>query len=85
MHRRCAVATQVTPKFCKQYSHVGHTINEALAAFVAEVEHGAFPGAAFSPYKMKRAELDTFAAQLRERSLAAAADGAEEAAQFAGL
>lgn len=43
---------KVTPKFCKQYGNVGVEIERALGAFNAEVKNRAFPGPAFSPYKI---------------------------------
>lgn len=51
---------KVTPKFCKQYSAVGATINEALRTYAAEVRSGAFPGEKFSPYKMAKGEREIF-------------------------
>lgn len=75
----------MTPKFCKQYAQVGVAINAGLSAFVDDVTCGTFPDATFSPYALKRAELDAFASQLRERGLSDAAADAEGAAHQAGL
>ncbi len=42
---------KVTPKFCKQYAHVGKEIQGALQHYREEVETRKFPTSAFSPYK----------------------------------
>ena len=42
---------KVTPKFCKQYAHVGAIIQDALQRYRDEVSSGEFPSAAFSPYR----------------------------------
>lgn len=42
---------KVTPKFCKQYTQVGHAIQDALAAYHADVVAGTFPSQQYSPYK----------------------------------
>eukprot|EP00283_Hemiselmis_rufescens_P007014 CAMPEP_0173422892 /NCGR_PEP_ID=MMETSP1357-20121228/3417_1 /TAXON_ID=77926 /ORGANISM="Hemiselmis rufescens, Strain PCC563" /LENGTH=408 /DNA_ID=CAMNT_0014385947 /DNA_START=254 /DNA_END=1476 /DNA_ORIENTATION=+ len=55
---------KVTPKFCKQYSAVGATINAALTTYVDEVRAREFPGTKYSPYKMAKGELDLFNAQM---------------------
>eukprot|EP00284_Hemiselmis_tepida_P007110 CAMPEP_0174918568 /NCGR_PEP_ID=MMETSP1355-20121228/3148_1 /TAXON_ID=464990 /ORGANISM="Hemiselmis tepida, Strain CCMP443" /LENGTH=412 /DNA_ID=CAMNT_0016163747 /DNA_START=167 /DNA_END=1401 /DNA_ORIENTATION=- len=55
---------KVTPKFCKQYSAVGATINAALTQYVDEVRAREFPGAAYSPYKMAKGELEAFRAKV---------------------
>ena len=43
---------KVTPKFCKQYAHVGTDIEQALVAYNQEVKQGQFPSAQFSPYSI---------------------------------
>ena len=43
---------KVTPKFCKQYAHVGTDIEQALVAYNREVKQGQFPSAQFSPYSI---------------------------------
>ncbi|KAJ0962924.1 hypothetical protein J5N97_028046 [Dioscorea zingiberensis] len=43
---------KVTPKFCKQYGHVGEAINKALSEYKQEVENKQFPSAPYTPYKI---------------------------------
>uniref|UniRef100_A0A0C3UEQ4 3-methyl-2-oxobutanoate hydroxymethyltransferase n=1 Tax=Guillardia theta (strain CCMP2712) TaxID=905079 RepID=A0A0C3UEQ4_GUITC len=57
---------KVTPKFCKQFSSVGVTINEALKEFRREVRERSFPDLNFSPYKMAAGELEIFKQKLVE-------------------
>jgi 3-methyl-2-oxobutanoate hydroxymethyltransferase len=42
---------KVTPKFCKQYAHVGSTIQGALQQYREEVTSRQFPTTRYSPYK----------------------------------
>lgn len=76
---------QVTPKFCKQYGHVGDTINKALLEYKDEVENRVFPSSTHSPYKMNAGDVDKFICELQKLELRKAASSAEEAAkQFYG-
>jgi len=68
---------KVTPKFCKQYAHVGAKIQAALQAYREEVEARAFPSPAFSPYKIPAAEVGALARELRAAGHTAAADALE--------
>ena len=43
---------KASPKFCKSYSSVGVTINDALRTFRQEVRTNQFPSPKYSPYKM---------------------------------
>uniref|UniRef100_A0A7S0HR21 3-methyl-2-oxobutanoate hydroxymethyltransferase n=1 Tax=Hanusia phi TaxID=3032 RepID=A0A7S0HR21_9CRYP len=60
---------KVTPKFCKQFSSVGVTINEALKDFRREVRERTFPDLNYSPYKMASGELEAFRKMLPELDL----------------
>jgi len=60
---------KVSPKFCKQFSSVGVTINKALEDFKAEVRAGEFPGPQYSPYKMLKGEQEQFFKLLEETPL----------------
>ncbi|PRQ58293.1 putative 3-methyl-2-oxobutanoate hydroxymethyltransferase [Rosa chinensis] len=71
---------KVTPKFCKQYAHVGNVINKALVDYKEEVTNGAFPGAFHSPYKINAADVDGFVSELRRMGLDKAASAAAEVA-----
>jgi 3-methyl-2-oxobutanoate hydroxymethyltransferase len=51
---------QFVPKFCKRYADVGHSIQEGLQKFRADVESGIFPGQDYSPYKMAETERALF-------------------------
>jgi len=51
---------QFMPKFCKQYAQVGHSIQEGLKAYKADVESGAFPSDTYSPYVMSEKERAAF-------------------------
>jgi 3-methyl-2-oxobutanoate hydroxymethyltransferase len=55
---------QFVPKFCKQYAHVGHMIQQGLQEFKQDVESGVFPGEAYSPFKMANEEVSSFDALL---------------------
>lgn len=72
---------QVTPKFCKQFAHVGEVINKALVEYKEEVASGSFPGAAHSPYKISAAEVYGFLSELTKLGLDKAASAAAEAAE----
>lgn len=71
--------SQVTPKFCKQYAHVGDVINKALLEYQEEVTNGSFPSAAHSPYKISAADFDGFARALQNMGLGDAASAAADA------
>ena len=51
---------QFVPKFCKKYAMVGHSIQQGLQDFKAEVESGAFPGEEYAPYVMSEDEKEAF-------------------------
>ncbi|KAI5654214.1 hypothetical protein M9H77_31401 [Catharanthus roseus] len=67
---------KVTPKFCKQYAHVGDVVNKALLEYKEEVTNGSFPSSAHSPYKISASDLDGFANELQKRGLTNAASAA---------
>lgn len=69
---------QVTPKFCKQYAHVGDVINEALLEYKEEVTNGSFPGPAHSPYTISASYVDGFLNELQKLGLDKAASAAAE-------
>jgi 3-methyl-2-oxobutanoate hydroxymethyltransferase len=75
---------QVTPKFCKQYAHVGDVINKALLEYKEEVTNGSFPGPVHSPYKISASDVDGFLNQLQKLGLDKAASAAAEAAEKIG-
>lgn len=56
---------QFVPKFCKRYAQVGHSIQQGLLEFKADVESATFPGEEFSPYVMTIEEKQLFEALLR--------------------
>ncbi|XP_074279786.1 3-methyl-2-oxobutanoate hydroxymethyltransferase 1, mitochondrial-like [Silene latifolia] len=72
---------KVTPKFCKQYAHVGEVINKALSEYKEEVISGTFPSPAHSPYKISAPEVDSFLKELERRGLTEAASAAADAAE----
>ncbi|XP_031117023.1 3-methyl-2-oxobutanoate hydroxymethyltransferase 1, mitochondrial-like [Ipomoea triloba] len=72
---------KVTPKFCKQYGHVGDGINRALLQYKEEVTNGSFPGAAYSPYKISAADMDGFVHELQKLGFDDAASAAATAAE----
>ncbi|KAL7158817.1 hypothetical protein ABFS83_02G168300 [Erythranthe nasuta] len=72
---------KVTPKFCKQYAHVGDVINKALMEYSDEVKNGSFPGSAHSPYKISASDIDGFMHALQKMGLGDAAFAAADAAQ----
>ena len=72
---------QVTPKFCKQYAHVGDVINKALVEYKEEVTNGSFPGPSHSPYKISNSEVDGFLKELQQLGLDKAASAAAEVAE----
>ncbi|CAN6566195.1 unnamed protein product [Malus baccata var. baccata] len=72
---------KVTPKFCKQFAHVGEVINKALVEYKEEVTSGTFPGAAHSPYKISAADVDGFSSELQKLGFDKAASAATEAAE----
>lgn len=71
---------KVTPKFCKQFGHVGDEVNRALLKYKEEVTNGSFPGAAYSPYKISAADMDGFLQQLQKLGFDDAASAAAAAA-----
>lgn len=72
---------QVTPKFCKQFAHVGDVINKALSEYKEEVTNGSFPGPSHSPYKINAADVDSFLTELQRMGLEEAASAAATAAE----
>ncbi|KAG8391882.1 hypothetical protein BUALT_Bualt01G0233100 [Buddleja alternifolia] len=72
---------KVTPKFCKQYAHVGDIINKALSEYKEEVTNGSFPSSAHSPYKIAPADVDGFLKVLQKMGLEDAASAAADAAE----
>ncbi|CAN4120086.1 unnamed protein product [Withania somnifera] len=72
---------KVTPKFCKQFGHVGDVINKALLEYKEEVTNGSFPGSAHSPYKIGAADLDGFLSKLQKLGFGDAASAAATAAE----
>ncbi|KAG6477088.1 hypothetical protein ZIOFF_066340 [Zingiber officinale] len=72
---------KVTRKFCKQYEQVGDAINKALSKYREEVESGSFPSAAYTPYRISEADVETFRKELESRGLNEAASAAAVAAE----
>ncbi|XP_027106238.1 3-methyl-2-oxobutanoate hydroxymethyltransferase 2, mitochondrial-like isoform X2 [Coffea arabica] len=72
---------KVTPRFCKQYAHVGDVINKALLGYKEEVTSGSFPSSAHSPYKISAADVDSFSKELEKLGLSDAASAASAAAE----
>ncbi|PIN20179.1 Ketopantoate hydroxymethyltransferase [Handroanthus impetiginosus] len=72
---------KVTPRFCKQYAHVGDVINKALLEYRAEVMNGVFPSSTHSPYKIGAADVDGFMKALEKMGLGDAASAAAVAAE----
>ncbi|KAL3814803.1 hypothetical protein ACJIZ3_016071 [Penstemon smallii] len=72
---------KVTPKFCKQYAHVGDIISKALSEYKEEVTNGSFPSSAHSPYKIGRSDVDAFLNELQKMGLGDAASAAADAAE----
>ncbi|KAH8489022.1 hypothetical protein H0E87_024603 [Populus deltoides] len=72
---------KVTPKFCKQYAHVGDVINKALVEYKEEVANGSFPGPAHSPYKINETEINGFMSELQKLGLDKAAASTAAAAE----
>ncbi|XWS32123.1 hypothetical protein CRYUN_Cryun23aG0133900 [Craigia yunnanensis] len=70
---------KVTPKFCKQYAHVGDVINKALLEYKEEVTNGLFPGPSHSPYKMNADDANGFSEELEKLGLNKAASAATAA------
>ncbi|XP_059651098.1 3-methyl-2-oxobutanoate hydroxymethyltransferase 1, mitochondrial-like [Cornus florida] len=71
---------KVTPKFVKQYAHVGEVINKALLEYKEEVINGSFPGPIHSPYKINAADVNSFLNELQKLGLDKAASAAAAAA-----
>ncbi|XP_077223664.1 3-methyl-2-oxobutanoate hydroxymethyltransferase 1, mitochondrial-like [Tasmannia lanceolata] len=74
---------KVTPKFCKQYGHVGDAINKALLEYKKEVEDKSFPGAAHTPYKIGATDINDFLTELQKMGLSEAASAAAAVAEKA--
>ena len=55
---------KVSPKFCKQYAHVGEDIQLALEQFSTEVSSKQFPDDTYTPYTFEDGELATFVQEL---------------------
>ncbi|KAG9158434.1 hypothetical protein Leryth_013180 [Lithospermum erythrorhizon] len=72
---------KVTPKFCKQYAHVGEVINKALLEYKEEVSNGSFPSINHSPYKIDETDLQGFQSELQKLGLEEAAAAANSAAE----
>ncbi|KAK8913847.1 hypothetical protein KSP39_PZI024325 [Platanthera zijinensis] len=72
---------KVTPKFCKQYGHVGDVINKALSEFKQEVGNRVFPGPSHTPYKITADDIDGFAKELGKLGLGEAASAATAAVE----
>ncbi|KAG1335111.1 3-methyl-2-oxobutanoate hydroxymethyltransferase 1, mitochondrial [Cocos nucifera] len=72
---------KVTPKFCKQFGHVGDAINKALSEYKQEVENRSFPGAAHTPYRISANDVDGFLNELQKMGLNEAATAAAAAAE----
>ncbi|KAM3732629.1 hypothetical protein ACB098_11G073100 [Castanea mollissima] len=72
---------KVTPKFCKQFAHVGDVINKALLKYREEVTNGSFPGPVHSPYKIGVSDVKDFLNELQKLGLEKAASAAAEAAE----
>ncbi|XP_008795028.2 3-methyl-2-oxobutanoate hydroxymethyltransferase 1, mitochondrial-like [Phoenix dactylifera] len=72
---------KVTPKFCKQFGHVGDAINKALSEYKQEVENRSFPGAAYTPYRISATDVDGFLYELQKMGLNEAATAAAAAAE----
>lgn len=72
---------KVTPKFCKQYAHVGDVINKALLEYKEEVTNASFPGPSHSPYKISDSEVGSFLNELQQLGLDKAASAAAEAVE----
>ncbi|KAJ6845525.1 3-methyl-2-oxobutanoate hydroxymethyltransferase [Iris pallida] len=72
---------KVTPKFCKQFGHVGDAINKALSEYKQEVETKSFPSAAHTPYRISAADVDGFLTELQRMGLSEAASAAASAAE----
>ncbi|KAK1279059.1 hypothetical protein QJS04_geneDACA014758 [Acorus gramineus] len=70
---------KVTPKFCKQFGHVGDAINKALLEYKEEVENKTFPSVVHSPYKISSNDMDEFLIELEKRGLSAASSAAASA------
>ena len=75
---------QVTPKFCKQYGHVGETINKALTEYKKEVKNKVFPGVSHTPYKISEGDVDGFMNELQKMGLSEAASAAAAASEGMG-
>ncbi|KAK4744523.1 hypothetical protein SAY87_010835 [Trapa incisa] len=72
---------KVTPKFCKQFAHVGDVINKALLDYKKEVTDGSFPGPDHSPYKISATDVNGFLNELQKMGLDKAASAAAAVAE----
>ncbi|KAH7658263.1 3-methyl-2-oxobutanoate hydroxymethyltransferase protein [Dioscorea alata] len=75
---------KVTPKFCKQYGHVGEAINKALSEYKQEVQDKVFPGVSHTPYKISEGDVDGFMNELQKMGLSEAASAAAAASKGMG-
>eukprot|EP01018_Ginkgo_biloba_P004696 Gb_23236 [translate_table: standard] len=72
---------KVTPKFCKQYGHIGVAISKALSEYREEVSSRLFPSHAHTPYRIDRLDVDAFVNELQRRGLREAANAVGAAAE----
>lgn len=60
---------KVTPKFCKQYAHVGVVIQEALTQYASDVAGRKFPSKRFSPYRMGPGQSEELLENLKRNGM----------------
>ncbi|XP_042500647.1 3-methyl-2-oxobutanoate hydroxymethyltransferase 1, mitochondrial-like [Macadamia integrifolia] len=72
---------KVTPKFCKQFGHIGEAINKALSQYKEEVTNRSFPSAAHTTYKISQDDFNGFTNELQKLGLDKAASAAAAAAE----
>lgn len=65
---------KVTPKFCKRYSNVSETIQQALSEYVSDVESHQFPSEKYTPYDIPEEELHALKRAFRKYGYFNAAD-----------
>ncbi|XP_043716956.1 3-methyl-2-oxobutanoate hydroxymethyltransferase 1, mitochondrial-like [Telopea speciosissima] len=73
---------KVTPKFCKQYGHIGEAINKALLQYKEEVTNKSFPSAVHTPYKINPDDFNGFVNELQKMGLDNAASAAAAASEI---
>lgn len=71
---------KVSPKFCKRYADVGHTIQDALTKYREEVTSRTFPGTAYSPYKISQQEVHSLIHQLEAEGMPDVAEAVRHSA-----